>query len=76
MLKGNADDMPKQTNKQLEKEIKILKKQNPELRKQNEMLTIQREYAKKLNALGSERINRENKKNKIDRHVLTADAVY
>lgn len=63
-LKGNVDDMPKKekTLKELQAENEALSKQNSDLRKQNLILTIQNEYIKKLDALVSEREERENKK--------------
>ena len=63
-LKGNVDDMPKKekTLKELQAECEALSKQNFDLRKQNLILTIQDEYLKKLDALVSEREERENKR--------------
>jgi hypothetical protein len=56
--------MPKKekTLKELQAECEALSKQNFDLRKQNLILTIQDEYLKKLDALVSEREERENKR--------------
>jgi len=63
-LKGNVDDMPKKekTLKELQAENEALSNQCSDLRKQNLILTIQNEYIKKLDALVSEREERENKR--------------
>ncbi len=63
-MKGNGDGMPKKTKtvEELQAENEELRRQNEELRQKNLKLTIQIEYAKKLDALVSERKKRESKK--------------
>jgi len=65
-LKGNVDDMPKKEKglKELQAENEALSKKCSDLRRQNLILTIQNEYIKKLDALVSEREEREDKRSR------------